>query len=210
MTKKAYIFDMDGTLIDSVYSLDRSVKTSLDTQNIKYPENIVEIITPLGYEGAAKYLQSLGVKLTVEEIMQSMKESMIYDYQHTIPLKEHVKELLERLYKDGNTLCVLTASPHFLTDPCLERLCVWDKFAHVFSTDDFGMTKSDVRIYGEVAKRIGFDITDCVFVDDNLINITTAKQSGIGTVAVYDIANASNTDALKQIADRYVHSFDEF
>ena len=201
---------MDGTLIDSVHSLDRSVKTSLEAQNIKYPENIVEIITPLGYEGAAKYLQSLGVKLTVEEIMQSMKESMIYDYQHTIPLKEHAKELLQRLYNEGHTLCVLTASPHFLTDPCLERLCVKNLFTHIFSTDDFGMTKSDVRIYGEVAKKIGFDITDCVFVDDNLINITTAKQSGIGTVAVYDVANTSNTDALKQIADKYVYSFDMF
>ena len=96
--KKAYIFDMDGTLIDSVHSLDRSVKTSLDEKGIAYPETIVEIITPLGYEGAARYLQGLGLDMTVEEIMQGMKESMIYDYQNTIPLKAYAKNLAMYCY----------------------------------------------------------------------------------------------------------------
>lgn len=201
---------MDGTLIDSVFSLDRSVKSSLGEMGVAYPENIVEIITPLGYEGAAKYMQGLGVKLSVEEIMQGMKESMIYDYQNTIPAKPHAIEVLKKLHADGNTLCVLTASPHFLTDPCLKRLGIDDLFTHIWSTDDFGMTKSDERIYIEAAKKLGTDISECIFVDDNLTNIVTAKRSGIGTLAVYDVANANSTEELKKVADRYIYSFKEF
>ena len=209
-TKHAYIFDMDGTLVDSVYALENGVKSYLDSKNISYPENIVEIITPLGYEGAAKYLQSLGLDLPIDEITAAMKNSMIAEYENSIPAKPHATELLHRLKDEGNILCVLTASPHFLTDPCLKRLGIDSLFAFIWSTDDFGLTKSDEKIYHEVAGKIGLDIEKCTFVDDNLINIRTAKKTGIGTVAIYDSTSAASADELKSIADKYIYSFDEF
>ncbi len=207
--KKAYIFDMDGTLIDSVYALEKATKSFLEGKGIVYPDNIVEIITPLGYEGAAKYLQSLGLDMPVDVITEGMKNSMIGEYQNNIPAKPFAVELLKKLHSEGKILCVLTASPHFLTDPCLKRLGIDGLFTHIWSTDDFGLIKSDERIYHEVARQIGLDISDCVFVDDNIINISTASKTGIGTVAVYDITSAASVDEMKKIADRYIYSFDE-
>ncbi|MBO7318975.1 MAG: HAD family phosphatase [Clostridia bacterium] len=208
--KKAYIFDMDGTLIDSVYALEDGVKKYLDQEGIPYPDNIVEIITPLGYEGAAKYLQSLGLDMPIDDIVKAMKDAMIGEYQNNLPAKTFAPEVIKKLHSDGKILCVLTASPHFLTDPCLKRLGLDGLFTHIWTTDDFGLAKSDEKIYHEVAKLLGLDICDCVFVDDNLINIRAAKATGIGTVAVYDITTAASADEMKKIADRYIYSFDEF
>ncbi|MBE6678986.1 MAG: HAD family phosphatase [Ruminococcaceae bacterium] len=207
---KAYIFDMDGTLIDSVYALDQSTRAFLDPLGIEYPDNIVEIVTPLGYAGAAEYIQSLGVNIPVDEITTLMKEGMLKEYVESIPAKPFATELLQKLKKEGHRLCILSASPHFLIDPCVKRLDIEKYFDFIWSTDDFALKKSDEKIYTEAAKLLGFVEGNCIFVDDNLTNIKTAKAAGLKTVAVYDLASASSADELKKVADRYIYTFDEF
>lgn len=208
--KHAYIFDMDGTLIDSVYALDNGTKNYLDSLGLSYPENIVEIITPLGYEGAAKYLQSLGVDLPVEEITQKMKDSMLDEYKTSVPAKPYALDTVKRLHDEGHTVCLLTASPHFLIEPCFERLGFAEFFDHIWSTDDFGLAKSNVMIYHDVAKKLGRHISDCTFIDDNINNIRTAKKAGMHTVAIYDETSKNSIDELKATAEKYIYSFEEF
>ena len=210
MNTKAYIFDMDGTLIDSVYALDQSTRAFLDPLGIDYPDNIVEIITPLGYTGAAEYIQSLGVNLPVDALTAIMKEGMIKEYVESIPAKPFAIEVLKKLHSEGHKLCILSASPHFLIDPCVKRLDMEKYFDFIWSTDDLGLKKSEEKIYTEVAKLLGFDVDECVFVDDNLTNIKTAKAAGMQTIAVYDLTSAGSADEMKKVADRYIYSFEEF
>ncbi len=205
-----YIFDMDGTLIDSVYALDNSTRAFLDELGIDYPENIVEIITPLGYTGAAEYIQSLGVDKTVDELTDIMKNGMIKEYEQSIPAKPFAVEVLKKLHDAGNRLCILSASPHFLIDPCVKRLDIEKFFDHIWSTDDLGLKKSDTKIYSAVAEALGTAVCDCVFVDDNLTNIKTAKAAGMQTIAVYDLTSAGSADEMKKAADRYIYTFEEF
>lgn len=209
LKKGAYIFDMDGTLVDSVYALENGTKGFLDEMGVKYPDNIVEIITPLGYEGAAKYIQSLGVDKPVEELTQMMKDAMLEEYEKHIPAKPFAAEVIKRLHSEGHTLCLLTASPHFLITPCFKRLGLYDMFDHIWSTDDFGLAKSDTKIYHEVSERINVPIGLCTFVDDNLINIRTAKEAGMRTVAVYDSTSAASAEELKRTAEKYIYTFEE-
>lgn len=210
ITAKAYIFDMDGVLIDSVYSLDQTVRAFLDPLGIDYPENIVEIITPLGYEGAARYIQSLGVDKTVDELTQLMTEGMEKEYVNSIPTKAHVVKTLQALREKGYKLCILSASPHFLIDPCIKRLDIEKYFDFVWSTDDFGLAKSNPQIYSVTAKLLGLCESECAFADDNLTNIKAAKVAGMYTIAVYDLVNAVHTDEMKATADKYIRSFEEF
>lgn len=210
MNTKAYIFDMDGTLIDSVYALDQSTRAFLDPLGIDYPDNIVEIITPLGYTGAAEYIQSLGVDMSVDTLTALMKEGMIKEYVESIPAKPFAIEVLKKLHSEGHKMCILSASPQFLIDPCVKRLGIDKYFDFIWSTDDLGLKKSDEKIYTEAAKLLGFDVDECVFVDDNLTNIKTAKAAGMQTIAVYDLTSAGSADEMKKVADRYIYSFEEF
>ena len=205
-----YIFDFDGTLVDSMPSWAEKVLNILRECGVEYPADIINIVTPLGDRGTAEYMRDvLGVPLSLEEIFRQMDEYALPKYRDEIVLKEGVREYLARLRDGGRTLHVLTASPHKMVDPCLKRLGIFDWFSNVWSTDDFGMVKSDPRIYLAAADRIGVDVSDAVFFDDNLMAIRTARAAGMYAVGVYDASSDALVEEIRAAADLYVRSMSE-
>ncbi len=207
---KTYIFDFDGTLVDSMPYWSQKMIKILERYNIDYPKDVIKIITPLGDKGSAKYFREvLGVPLNDDEMLSLMDEYALPKYRDEIGFKEGVQETLERLKEQGYSLNVLTASPHRMLDPCLKRLGIFDLFDNVWSCDDFGTTKADVNIYTTVAEKLGVSASDTVFLDDNIGAVKTAKAAGMYTVGVYDPSGEEFTEALRQTAHMYVVSLKE-
>ncbi len=204
-----YIFDFDGTLVDSMPIYANRVEAVLAENNIPCPDNIVNILTPLGYAGAARYVIGLGLDITVEEFLKEANACYLEEYTYRVPVKPYVREKLLSLKAQGHSINVLTASPHAMMDVCLKRLKLYDLFDHVWSSDDFEYTKSDPQIYMEAAKRLGTTVEHCCFVDDNLGAVTAAKASGIYTVGIYDPSSEYVMNEIKAIADRYIYDFRE-
>ncbi len=210
MKKKYYIFDMDGTLIDSMPSYGGAVMKYLRINNISHPDDTLKTVTPLGYAGAAKhFIENLGCTATIEEICNDFREFMIDDYKYKIPAKQGVPKALKKLKAQGHSLSVLTASPHITLDPCLKRLGLYELFDHVWSSEDFGMTKAETKIYEECAKKLGTNVENCIFLDDNYNAIETAKKAGMVVYGVYDESSEEYVEDMIRISDKYIRSFDE-
>ena len=206
--QKVYIFDLDGTLVDSMPVGIGIVLGFLKEKGIDYPDDIVTTLTPLGYKGSAKYIADhLSGGGQLEQIYEYFQAETLRAYGETIPFKAHVKETLEGLKAQGYRLNVLTASPQLLTDICLKRLGVYDLFDNVWSIDAFGLTKADEQIYIEAAKRIGVAPEECIMADDNLHVLKTAKKVGMATVGVYDESSKDVIEEMRAIADKYVVDF---
>ncbi len=204
-----YIFDFDGTLVDSMPAYARTLIRILEENNVAYSEDVVSIVTPMGYKGTAEYLISIGLPMTVEEFIQTAIRYISADYVQNIPAKEFVMEKLRKLKEEGHSLNVLTASPHLVLDVCLKRLGLYDLFDNVWSSDDFAYTKEEPQIYIEAARRLGKSVEECFFVDDNINAITTAKKAGMQTIGVFDISSKAFMEEMKQAADRYILNFNE-
>lgn len=206
---RAYLFDFDGTLVDSMPTYVNSMLRILDESGIEYDDSIIKIITPLGLLGTANYYKELGVEGSAEEIIMKMKEYMYYEYLNNIPFKENVKDVLLKLKQDGAKLNVLTASPHVTLDPCLKRLGVFELFDNVWSCDDFSTTKADPEIYVKAAEKIGEKVEDILFLDDNYNADLTAKKAGMRVCAVYDESSKDYIGEMKSVADYYIYDFKE-
>ena len=209
MKHKTYLFDFDGTLVDSMPAYISVMLRILDENKIEYGDDIVKIITPLGYEGTAKYFVELGLSRPVDEIVSIMNKYAYDEYKYNIPAKNNVKSVLEKLKAEGADLNVLTASPHVMLDPCLKRLGIYDLFTNVWSCEDFATTKADPQIYRMAAGKIGQPIEDILFLDDNYNADKTAHSTGIKVCGVYDDSSKDYEDEIKSVSDYYIYDFSE-
>ncbi len=206
---KTYLFDFDGTLVDSMPTYTSSIIRILDENNVSYGDDFVKTITPLGVAGTAEYCINLGVALSKEEFIDLMKQYMMEDYFFHIPAKENVISVLMDLKSRGANLNVLTASPHITLDACLKRLGIYDLFTNVWSCDDFGTTKANPEIYRMVAEKLGEKPQDILFLDDNFNADKTAKEAGMKVCGVYDDSSKDFVDEIKEISDYYIYNFSQ-
>ena len=209
MKFNTYLFDFDGTLVDSMPTFASTMLRILDENNISYGSDIVKIITPLGYKGTAEYFIKLGLNAPIDEIIAKMMAYSIYEYENTIGAKKNVVETLKILKENGASLNVLTASPHVMLDPCLKRIGLYDLFDNVWSCDDFKTSKADPEIYKMAAERIGKPVSEVLFLDDNYNANKVAKSAGIATCGVYDDSSKEYVDEIKGVADYYIYDFSE-
>lgn len=204
-----YLFDFDGTLVDSMPAYGSVMLRILDENNIPYDSSLLKIITPLGHSGTADYYLKLGIQISREEILQRMHTYLLDAYTNHITVKNNVIPVLQTLKKRGCSLNVLTASPHTMLDVCLKRNGIYDLFDHIWSCDDFATTKSDPEIYRKAANCLSCKIDEILFLDDNYNANLTAKSAGMKTCGVYDDSSKEYENEIREITDYYIHDFSE-
>ncbi len=207
---KTYLFDFDGTLVDSMPTYEATIKRILDENNISYGGDFIKIITPLGVKGTAEYcINELKLKMTTEEFAKTIGAYFYEEYAHNIPAKKNVIEVLKKLKKEGASLNVLTASPHLTLDVCLKRLGLFNLFDNVWSCDDFNTSKTDPEIYRMATEKIGVPVETVLFLDDNYNADKTAKEAGMKVCGVYDESSADCEDEIRAATDFYIKDFSE-
>lgn len=210
MLHKYYLFDFDGTLVDSMPTFCSCMLRILDENQVSYPNDITKTITPLGLNGTAEYfIHTLGLDMEKNQLMNLMKEYMLDAYFYTIPAKANVISVLKALKENGASLNILTASPHITLDACLKRLEMWELFDNIWSCDDFNTTKADPRIYVMAAEKMGTSVENVLFLDDNINADQTAKAAGTQVCGVYDESSKDNVDQMKAATDFYIYDFQE-
>lgn len=204
-----YLFDFDGTLVDSMPTYVSAMLRVLDDCNFPHPPGIIKTITPLGLNGTADYYVSLGIGLPKDRIIEKMAHYMLDAYYHTIPAKEYVIPALQELKARGASLNVLTASPHITLDACLKRLGLFELFDHVWSCDDFATTKANPDIYRMAAGRLGVPVEDVLFLDDNPNADAAARAAGMRVCGVFDASSAEYEADMRAANDAYIRDFRE-
>ena len=208
--RKVAVFDLDGTLVDSMPYFTKGMLSIADEAGLTYDDTLIKILTPLGYTKSAEYyVNELGVQDTVKNIVKRIEKKLVYEYTNNIYLKPGVPAYLKKLRDEGVNLYVLTASPHIVTDACLKHNGVYDWFDAVWSVEDFKLSKSSPEIFYEVAKTVGCEVDEVHYFDDSLIALDNAQKAGYINYGVYDAQTPDEVETMKGLCDTVVMSFEE-
>lgn len=205
----AAIFDLDGTLTDSMYVWDR-LPEELVRQFGGHPApGLSHTLRSMSSPQAADYLiRTYRLPATPQQLMDAMEDLADREYRERVPLKPGVRTLLERLQQLGIPCAVATASQVHQAQQALERLDVWSFFSFALSATQYG-PKTRPDLYLEAARRLGAPAERTLVFEDALHAAQTAAQAGFPVAGVYDAFSAEEEQALRTVCRWYLSQLDE-
>lgn len=205
------IFDMDGTLVDSMGYWNQLADEYLVERHIPplTPALKEESIALTMLESAQLFIREFGLSGTPEQIAGEINALMEAHYRTDVPLKPGVITCLERMKAAGFQMCVASSTCPELLDICLRRLGVRDYFTFLLSCEEVGVGKNRPDVYLEAARRMGGRPENTVVFEDILVAAATAKKAGFSLGVIYDVNSAAEQEPLKALADCYFTRWDD-
>lgn len=204
------IFDLDGTLVDSMWVWEKIDVDYLKNLGIEKPENLKEEINHLSFDGTAKFFKdAFNISESIDEIKKCWLEMAYKEYSENIKLKPGVKTFLDFLKKSDIKIALATSNCDELLRVVLQANGILHYFDSITRTDEVSRGKNFPDVYLLAAERLGVSPEKCIVFEDILPAVQGAKSAGMKVIAVEDsYCDTSKTDMLKHV-DNYISSYDE-
>lgn len=208
---KGIIFDLDGTLIDSMgiwTTIDRAFLKENGVENP--PQDVSDKVRKMSVEESSEYfIKEFGLSCTVEYVIRRIEELVRVQYEEKIGLKPGVKELLDYLDEKGVLYGIATATYKKLAEAVLERHGIKERFRFILTDSEYPTGKTSPDIFLGGAENLELKPEEILVAEDSLHCIETAVKAGFYTVGVSDEISANDRKSIKAIADAYVERIDE-
>ncbi len=210
LEKKGAIFDLDGTLLDSMDVWNNVDNTFFARRGMELPEDFIAAITPLGFEAAAAYtVRRFGLEEKEEDIIREWYGLARKAYAESVVLKPFAKEYLELLKQRGVCLAAATASDRLLFEPCLMRNGIFHYLDTIVTVREVTRGKGFPDIYNLAAERMSLPAESCAVYEDILKGVEGAKAGGFLAVAIEEPHSDYEKEKIQKAADIYIKSWEE-
>ena len=208
---KAVIFDMDGTLLDSMPTWRELGPTFLREADIEAtPEQLHALRTMTDHEVIPYLREVCGLQKSPEEIMNEIIRRMEDFYSTQVRPKPGLEKFLSILKMEGVWMYVATATHRRLTEKALKTAGIDQYFRGIITSADAGNHKRDsADIYEMAMRRLQSNKRDTVVFEAALYAIRTAKAAGFRVSGVYDVTEEDDQPEIQRISDYYIRSYEE-
>ncbi len=205
------VFDMDGTLIDSMWLWKDIDRKYLAGFGVECPENLQDQLEGMSFtETALLFKRKFGIKDDVEKIKEDWN-SMAWDlYENEVQLKDGALELLEYFKASGVKMAIATSNSRELVDLIFKRFNLHEYFASVCTSCEVDNGKPFPDVFLKAAQKMGVDAGDCVAFEDIPAGVIAAKKAGMTVYAMEDEASVHLREKLIELSDGYFKDFRQF
>ena len=210
MEQRGAIFDLDGTLLDSMEVWSGVDQELFQFLGIPMPEDYLEVIQTMSFRVAAEYtVKRFELPYTPEELTKVWDGIVQREYADNIGLKPHAKEYLLYLKERGVKIASATTLPHHLSVPCLKRHGIYDLFDAFTLIGEVGSAKGGPEIYQLAAQKIGIAPENCIVYEDIYPGILGAKAAGMQAYGVADEASRPDWERMQAVCDGWITDYEE-
>ena len=208
--KKAMLFDLDGTLVDSMWMWEAIDIEFLGAYGYECPDDIQRAIEGMSFSETAVYFKErFDLPLSLDEIKAVWTRMSIDKYRHEVPLKPGVLEFLKYRKENGIRTGIGTSNGSEIVDAVLTSLNVKEYFDAVVTACEVAHGKPEPDIYLEVAKRLGVQPENCLVFEDIPAGIMAGKAAGMPVIAMEDDFSADLMDEKRELADAVISDYRE-
>jgi len=205
---KAYIFDLDGTLLDSMGVWAQIDIDFLAKRGIAVPSDYMNAISSMSFRETAEYtIKRFTLSDSIDGLMREWNDMAAYTYGSTVQMKPYAKEYLMTLRERGAKLAVATSLSAELCAPVLRNNGIDNFFDVICRTDETGYGKSRPDVFLLAARKLGVPPGGCLVFEDILAAVKSAKSAGMSVCAVYDKTSHSDWEEMKAAADYAIDDF---
>ncbi len=207
---EAVLFDLDGTLVESM-----SMWGDIDVEYLKkfhlpVPEGLQRAIEGLSmYQTAVYFKENFAIQDSLEQIMDDWNRMAYEKYTTDIPLKPGVRAFLDRLKARKIPCGIATSNSRVLTEAILKSHRVENYFSAMVTGDEITNGKPDPEVYLEAAKKLGVAPERCLVFEDIPFGIIAGKRAGMTVCAVEDAYSIKDREEKIRLADFYIKSYEE-
>ena len=208
--KKAVIFDLDGTVVDSMWMWEAIDIEYLARFGIPLPPDLQKKISGMSFRETAVYFkETFGIPDSLEKIKSDWNEMAMDKYCNEVPLKPGVLDFLKKLKESGIKTGIATSNSRELAMAVLEALGLSDYFDEVHMSCEVKTGKPAPDIYLLVAEKLGVMPERCLVFEDIMQGILAGKAAGMKVCAVKDEFSVMQEAEKTESADWFIDGFDE-
>ena len=207
---KAAIFDLDGTLLDSMWLWEKLADNYLLSIGIEAPKDLGEALKDLTLKEACFYMkEEFNIKSTIDEINRDIEKLLADYYANCLQLKPYVLETLEEFKNKNIKMAIATATDEHLVSMALNRLDIKDYFEFIQTAEHVGLNKSKPEFFEIAIDRLGLKPEGIWVFEDALHCIISAKKAGLKVVAIKDESASLDIEKIKEVSDIYIDNFSQ-
>ncbi len=204
------IFDLDGTILDSMFIWNEIGYKFLENKNIQAPPGADKEFIKMSLKQAAEYyIEHFDNTATIDSIINDINKLVESFYFNEVVKKPGVSEFLEMLKNRGVKMCVATATDKYLVEKALERNGLLHYFSEIFTCNGVGAGKDTPVIYNKALEHLGTDKETTFVFEDALYAIKTAKKAGFKLVGISDVSEKADPEIIKSYCDCFINNYSE-
>ncbi|MCI8455048.1 MAG: HAD family phosphatase [Lachnospiraceae bacterium] len=206
--KTAVLFDLDGTLVDSMWMWDKIDLEFLGRFGLTCPPGLAREIEGMSFSETAIYFKErFHLPLSLDEIKECWILMAVDKYRHEVPLKAGAKEFLDYCVRNGLKVGVATSNGRELVEAVIESVQIGYAIQVIVTGCEVAGGKPRPDVYLETAKRLGASPEECLVFEDIPAGILAGKRAGMTVIAVADAFSVPLEDEKRRLADGFIDDY---